>query len=301
MIGPTGHGIATFTKACLHVLNQSPQFDVIEVRTKTPFLHPKELLDLPKEIASVRPDLYFSPSFASLRAPLPCPHALVLHDLIHLHSHNLFHHAYYRLVVRPFAQKGFLATVSETSKKQLMQFIGKEATVLGNQVNLIPGKLPPYLTHRKFFLTLSSTKPHKNLKALLAAYAHYRARSLRPYPLVLSCAVSQEGVLHHPHAHELLAHAACLITPSLEEGFSLPPPEALLAGTPVLVSPIPAHKEILHDLDGVHFLDANWPEALKCAENFAPPPQATQDAIQARFGYEPFRNKLIAFLEQAFL
>ena len=43
----------------------------------------------------------------------------------------------------------------------------------------------------------------------------------------------------------LYKNAALLVQPSLEEGFSLPPLEALAHGTPAAVSDIPVHREIL--------------------------------------------------------
>jgi glycosyltransferase involved in cell wall biosynthesis len=45
----------------------------------------------------------------------------------------------------------------------------------------------------------------------------------------------------------LYADAICVVVPSLAEGFSLPVIEAMAAGVPVIVSDIPAHRELVRD------------------------------------------------------
>ena len=63
---------------------------------------------------------------------------------------------------------------------------------------------------------------------------------------------SNSGVIFHGPATDaelsmLYKNAVLLVQPSLEEGFSLSPLEALAHGTPVAVSDIPVHREILQD------------------------------------------------------
>lgn len=61
----------------------------------------------------------------------------------------------------------------------------------------------------------------------------------------------------------LVAEAAVVVVPSLHEGFSLPVVEALGSGTPVVVSDIPVHRELLGDAPG--FADPGDPVALAAA------------------------------------
>ena len=50
----------------------------------------------------------------------------------------------------------------------------------------------------------------------------------------------------------LYKNAICLIRPSLMEGFSLPPLEAMASDCLVCISDIPSHREIIGDL-GIYF------------------------------------------------
>ncbi len=59
------------------------------------------------------------------------------------------------------------------------------------------------------------------------------------------------------------AHALCLVSPSLAEGFGLPVMEAMQYGAPAIISDIPAHREVA--ADAALYFDAERPEALEAA------------------------------------
>lgn len=61
--------------------------------------------------------------------------------------------------------------------------------------------------------------------------------------------------------YDILSHAACLISPSLYEGFGIPPLEAMSLGTPVIMSDIPVYKEI-YGRSPVTFFEAGNVDAL---------------------------------------
>jgi glycosyltransferase involved in cell wall biosynthesis len=54
--------------------------------------------------------------------------------------------------------------------------------------------------------------------------------------------------LSSPALRRLVAHAKALLMPSFAEGFGLPVIEALVVGTPVIASDLPAHQEMADDL-----------------------------------------------------
>lgn len=61
----------------------------------------------------------------------------------------------------------------------------------------------------------------------------------------------------------VMHRARSVIKPSLAEGFSLVPAQALVDGVPVLLSDIPAHRELVRELGGrAAFFDPTSPEAL---------------------------------------
>jgi alpha-1,3-rhamnosyl/mannosyltransferase len=112
-------------------------------------------------------------------------------------------------------------------------------------------KLPP-----RYFFSLATDYPHKNLSGLLGAYALLRSRWTDGEPPALVLAGHSVGArarLYEGMESERLAsgiiflgpasprelrvlyqRAVALVFPSLYEGFGLPPLEAMAAGTPVV-------------------------------------------------------------------
>jgi glycosyltransferase involved in cell wall biosynthesis len=138
-----------------------------------------------------------------------------------------------------------------------------------------------------FLLFTGAREPRKNLHTLLAA--HHRARQEGHVPdLVLAGpvgwgqevppqpAVHTTGWLATDELRGLVARARASVLPSHYEGFGLPVLESLAAGTAVVASDIPAHREIA----GGHArlvpptdVEA-WAEALATAEPLSPPRRA---------------------------
>lgn len=122
-----------------------------------------------------------------------------------------------------------------------------------------------------FFLYVGNAYPHKNLERLIDAFSQIESND---YPLASNKSQVQlvlvgkedyfykrikekvlrmnlgKKVLFFGHANDdelayLYSHALAYISPSLMEGFGLPPLEALAHHCPVLVSDIPAFRETL--------------------------------------------------------
>ena len=118
----------------------------------------------------------------------------------------------------------------------------------------------------RFFFSVATDFPHKNLPNLLDAYALLRSRwrDGEPPGLVLAgkSTVARTGFyrslesnsfakglrilgpVDHDELRVLYQHAEALVFPSLYEGFGLPPLEAMAAGTPVIAMPISAVPEV---------------------------------------------------------
>ena len=63
--------------------------------------------------------------------------------------------------------------------------------------------------------------------------------------------------------HTLLASASCVVVPSFDEGLSLPVIEAVRAGTPVVASDIPSHRELIGS--GTFTCDPRSPRSIAAA------------------------------------
>lgn len=140
------------------------------------------------------------------------------------------------------------------------------------------GPLAPSRPARPYFLTAGLFTRRKNLATVLEA-----ARRLAPrarFDLVLVGAPGADAAaalagaegerwlrraegLSDAAMRPLIASAAAVLAPSLEEGFDYPPQEALALGTPVLASDTPVHREYL---DGhARMLPPRAPEAWAAA------------------------------------
>jgi glycosyltransferase involved in cell wall biosynthesis len=155
---------------------------------------------------------------------------------------------------------------------------------------------PPPAVERPYFVYVGTIEPRKNLAFLLAVWrqlAEQRGaatprllvvgrrgwenesvvdlleRSARLAPWVVEVTgLTDQGLL------TLLRGAAGLVSPSYVEGFGLPLIEAAALGTPLIVSDIPAHREVA--APGATFVDPNdgpaWIAALR-AHAEAPRPR----------------------------
>src|SRR6185436_5510617 len=113
-----------------------------------------------------------------------------------------------------------------------------------------PGDAPP----SDYFLYAGNDKPHKNVDALVEAFA--RVRAARPdLRLVLAGApfarfAQRDGVACVGFVDDLVPlyrGALAVVVPSIEEGFGLPAAEAMACGTAVITSNAAALIEVTDD------------------------------------------------------
>jgi glycosyltransferase involved in cell wall biosynthesis len=174
--------------------------------------------------------------------------------------------------------------------------------------------LPP-----RYVLFAGSLEPRKNLPVLLDAYTELLAGGADVPPLVLagpsgwgpavdasglpSGAVHTTGYLPDDELATLTAGAAAFAFPSRDEGFGLPPLEALACGVAVVASDLPALREVL----GEHadFVPVDDPGALAAAlakalaDDGGPAARATRRAHAERFTWRACAEATLAAYRQA--
>jgi glycosyltransferase involved in cell wall biosynthesis len=189
---------------------------------------------------------------------LDIPSAVTVHDLQHLDHPELFSRA----------ERIFRARMHEGSARDAdavivpSQFVRRRAIeLLGlapESVHVIPWGLDHerYRTgddeREQFLLYPARPWPHKNHTRLLQAFALLR-RERPELKLVLTGGrhtggpappgVEVRGLVSADELASLYRRAACLVFPSLYEGFGQPPLEAMACGCPVAASNIPAVAE----------------------------------------------------------
>ena len=193
---------------------------------------------------------------------LDVPSAVTVHDLQHLDHPELFSRA--ERLFRARAHEGSARAAAAVIVPS--QFVRRRAIErLGlppERVHAIPwgvdhDRFRPGPEEREPFLLYPARPwPHKNHARLFEAFALLRAE--RPeLRLVLTGGghedrpaapgVEVRGHVSGDELASLYRRAACLVFPSLYEGFGQPPLEAMASGTPVAASNIPAIVEACGD------------------------------------------------------
>ena len=302
----------------------APVFSRFRTRRARVAIHkPGEILEIPSLLRMEHAKLYHSPTFSSL-VWSPCPWIVTVHDLNHLTYGDLGKKIYYEALLKRFAKgAAALLTVSRFSRSELAAWLEMNS----DQIEVVYNALDPALLTQasaastravlekhglesgRYFLSLSNSKPHKNLGVLLKALRLRQGTSASVrWPLVLTLSsyevlpgLVQTGPLNDQDSRILLAHCGALLFPSLYEGFGLPPLEALASGVPAAISDIAPHREAIGELPesarkAVRWVDprveSEWARAMDEIADAAERGQAIRvsqedrNAVVARFSPE---------------
>ena len=257
-------------------------------------------------------DLYHEPNFI----PLPCelPTVATVHDLsvvLHPEWHPPERVARFERYFRGSLERcRHLLTVSESARQEIIHTLGvppERVTCVYNGVRPGLRRLPPAEVSEQlrqlglppeYLLYVGTIEPRKNVLRLLRAYCGLPAALRVRCPLLLvggwGWRADDVAAFYHDEArHQGVRHlgylpeerlpivyngARALLSPSLYEGFGLPPVEMLATGGAVIASRIGPHEETCgkvaclvepEDIGGWHdaleriLTDDGWREQLR--------------------------------------
>lgn len=225
-------------------------------------------LHFAKHCQSRQYDLYHEPNFIPFSTQLPT--IVTVHDLsvlLHPQWHPADRVKHHQRHFLPAVRRAIhLIAVSEHVRHELIEYLGIDSDKItaipngvGEEFQPLPMPTIRSVQQRlnlpeRYFLSVGTIEPRKNLLTILKAFADLPQDVKRMCPLVLAgpwgwkseperefLARNSDGIIVLGYARAddlpaLYAGSAALLYPSHYEGFGLPPVEALACGTSVLAS-----------------------------------------------------------------
>lgn len=231
----------------------------------------KELFQFPiKEVN--RCDAFFTPNF-NIPIGIKIPIYSTIHDIVFFdteHFGSIIHLAALKWYIkRALRISKEVFTVSEFSRQRIQDYFRtkRDIKVVGNGISseLMEYKTThPHKYHRSGIVYLGNIKRYKGIHVLWQAYkrllsentdapqltiiGHFDFRT-KDSKILQTIEANKDKIrlvtnATNQQVYDLLSSAACLVSPSLYEGFGIPPLEAMNLNTPVILSDIPVYKEI---------------------------------------------------------
>ena len=189
---------------------------------------------------------------------------LTIHDTSYLlrpRSYSWLYCKYYQFMTPLVAKRALkIITVSQFSKKEIIKHLRikqDKIEVIYNAVKL--SQLSPRRINKPYILSVASLVPRKNLKHLLEAYCNIENPNFEIYLVGgvhavyanadISAYIGKKGIyflgyVEDKELEQLYRNALAYINPSLYEGFGIPNIEAMAQECPLIVSDIPAFREV---------------------------------------------------------
>lgn len=192
---------------------------------------------------------------------------MTIHDISYLlrpRSYSLLYCWYYQFMTPRIARRAKrILTVSEFSKTELTQRLNIPAENIDVIYNAVrPTPLIPKNPKSRYLLAVGSQVPRKNIKRMLEAYCSLENPDFELYVVggkntvyanaELSVYSNRKGIRFFGYVTgselpRLYRNATAYINPSLYEGFGIPLVEAMDQECALVVSNIPAFREVCED------------------------------------------------------
>jgi glycosyltransferase involved in cell wall biosynthesis len=279
-----------------------------------PIFSKDEFLKFPVEEIN-KCDAYYTPNFNIPRG-INIPIYSTIHDVAFLDVDitscigRIIRRYMLKRAIR-LSQKVF--TVSEFSKERILHHFGasKEVVVTCNGIShrLKSHKVSAQSPYPfEYILYVGNIKKHKGLSTLLGSFFAAQKNGMNKKLVIVGSSenfrtkdsevvrflrqqhddITFTGRVPDELLYNIIAHATCLVQPSLYEGFGIPPLEALYLGCPAVVSDIPVFKEIYSGLPVQFFKvgdSGHLAEKIMRIQKLDEPLQSLRDKIDKQFSY----------------
>lgn len=200
---------------------------------------------------------------------------MTIHDVSHERYPQWFsknyYHFYHFMMPRIGRKAHAVLTVSEFSKKEIVDTLGIDSA----KIHVVHSNVPfhnkpsredilnyqPDTDREKYIIAVSSMDPRKNFVRLVKAFEKIEDKSVKLYIIgmsfkafntpdqqkLISENVYLPGYIADDTLQKMYQNAELSVYPSLYEGFGLPPLESMTYGCPVINSDIPALREVSED------------------------------------------------------
>lgn len=263
-----------------HKTSRTARWFAENVPTSRTILRSLQEIQFSRGVRDLKPQVFHEPAFSSLR--FDGPTVLTVHDLSWIHFPETHPRGRVKFLERHFEKQLIgaeqIITDSEYVKAELTQMFGLpahriQAIHLASEPLFRPRNAQETqatradfgLEHGKYWLSVGTLEPRKNLHTLLDAFAMLPTVQRRQCPLILigllgwryadllprldemtrAGEVRYLGYLSREAQANLLAGARALVYPSIYEGFGLPLVEAMQSGVPVIASDASCLPEVL--------------------------------------------------------
>ena len=173
-----------------------------------------------------------------------------------------------RVRIEALRHYDLLLPISEATAAACRRVAGESARLVVTGVaSPLQAERAPSSRPDRYVLVPAGADARKNCAAAVAAFAYHRDRASSSLGLVVQGwltrkqadalrelaralglpdgAVELVGTVSPRELTEMYRRASLVLVPSFAEGFSIPVAEALIAGTPVVASDIPVHRELV--------------------------------------------------------
>ena len=314
---------------CLHSFKEYPNAEIIECNVK-PFSL-EELLFFPKGILKqINSSSFFYSPFFNIPGGIKVTVCTTIHDIIFPDIPELISRTglaarmwFYRRTQRRSKR---IFTVSQFSKSRIEHHLGNTKPVIVTysaiQTTFLSDIENSRTIKKETIVFIGNIKKHKGLDLLLEAFLKAKDRGLSHKLLIIgekdnfrssdsnvvkkiesapeSC-VTFTGYVSGEQLKKHLSEAALLVQPSLYEGFGLPPLEAMVLGTAVLISDIPVFREIYADFPVNFFRKGDVEDLenklLELLNNTSPPSPVLSEELLSRYSFEKTANTILGELK----